>query len=162
MRKDIKGFPGYQVCENGTVERVMPDGTRRILKVATRGVHSGQVSLRDENGKIKQRSISRIVYEAFVGRLSNQYIVRHKNGNGHDYRPENLYKEKRYIGGGNPTGKPKAVEKVNRDGEVIATYRSGVAAADAEFYAPDYISKLCRRPVKKQLKTREFAFRYKQ
>jgi len=85
--KDIKGFPGYKVGDNGTVWS-NKHGRWKELKRARQGRYL-VVCLR-HNGLQRTMGVHRIVLEAFVGPCPAGLQGCHNNGDAHDNRLENL------------------------------------------------------------------------
>lgn len=100
--KDIKGYEGmYQVSNLGRVKsciRVVNAGANcnhdkstipeRILKVNHSGKYC-QVIL-SKNGKVKAKTVHRLVAEAFIPNVNNFPCINHRDENKHNNRVDNL------------------------------------------------------------------------
>jgi len=96
--KDIEGYPGYCVGDDGSIwSRRRPgpttdlDSAWRRLKPATQRNRAGHkyVSFR-LNGRLASRFVHRLVLEAFVGSAPEGMECCHNNGDPSDNRLENL------------------------------------------------------------------------
>jgi hypothetical protein len=100
--RPVPGYEGlYSVSNLGNIrseDRIVfyPKGTKRIakgkIKKQTPG-HQGKywrVTMTCSEGVHKNRSVHQVVCWAFIGPQTKGVEVRHKNGNGHDNRLENL------------------------------------------------------------------------
>ena len=83
--KEIEGFPGYKVSDNGLVLGMKG----MILKPSTNRDGYMFVGLYREK-KYYNRKIHRLVAEAFVEGFRNGLVVNHINGNKRDNRASNL------------------------------------------------------------------------
>lgn len=127
--KPIEGFNElYKISNKGNFyssPRNTTKGGYNIWSVTKQGYL--EVSM-CKNGKIFKKTIHRLVYETFVGPISEGYVVHHKNHNKLDNRVENLElltREEHNIIHSNA----KTIKQYTKTMEYIAEYKT---AADAE------------------------------
>lgn len=97
MRKPIKDFPGYFICDDGRVystkTKDLPPGSRgRFLKCSPiKGHGYTKVCLIRPGDKIRHVAyVHRLVAQAFIENPENKPQVNHKNFNRADNRKGNL------------------------------------------------------------------------
>ena len=96
--KEIEGFPCYAVSNFGNVysNKKMSDGEYKILKpgISGRDYKRGYgyyfVNIFDSNGKVRNRSIHRLVTTAFIPNPENKPWVNHKDCNKMNNHVSNL------------------------------------------------------------------------
>lgn len=96
--KDIKGYPGYQVSNQGNVRsNLIPisggrkySDTYRTLILSTRRASRPTVVLYDTQGNRKSATVSRLVAEAFIPNPEKYPVVRHMNDVPYDNDVRNL------------------------------------------------------------------------
>lgn len=87
--KDIKGFPGYRVGDDGSVQSFKYFGKWRLLKQTID--HDGyQCVYLSNSGKSYNRRVHRLILESFVGPRPKDHECRHLNSVKIDNRLENL------------------------------------------------------------------------
>lgn len=72
--RDVVGFPGYRVREDGHVTGIRGDLKQKIDRKGYRSV----VMFRD--GRQHKRAVQRLVAGAFIGHRPTGHVVRHRNG----------------------------------------------------------------------------------
>ena len=88
--KDIEGYEGiYQVSNLGRVKRYYKNSKEKILKLQLHGTGYLNVVLYKE-GKVKSRSVHRLVAQAFIPNPENKPEVNHKDENKTNNKVENL------------------------------------------------------------------------
>lgn len=125
----IPGFEAYRITKQGDV--IGQNG--KTLKPFLAGAYYA-VNLK-KNGKSYKSRIHRLVAQTFIANPENKPYVDHINGNPLDNRTENLRWADQKENMANPNTKQKMgvqVGKYTTDDELIATYDSMKAAADAE------------------------------
>ena len=80
MLKGIKGFPNYQVDENGNVYNKQLNRYEKQYANKYKGGYLG-VSIKDENGKAIMKKVHRLVAEAFIPNPNNYQCVDHIDTN---------------------------------------------------------------------------------
>lgn len=82
----------YYVSNIGTLKSIgKKSGSITYLSLNRKNNKGYRITgYRDENGKVRDRTIHRIVAEAFIGPIPEGMVVNHKNGNILDNRVENL------------------------------------------------------------------------
>lgn len=91
--RPIKGYLGYWISSFGRVRRRSKKYKRYYLLKPEYNTVSGRVyvALTDDNGKIHNLNIARLVGFAFVeGHSSERNTINHKDGNVHNNRADNL------------------------------------------------------------------------
>lgn len=76
MKKQIEGFPGYYIEEDG---RVWSEKTHKYLTLQTTSLGYLYVNLRDADKKQRLKLIHRLVAEAFIPNPENLKEVNHKD-----------------------------------------------------------------------------------
>lgn len=85
--RDVPGFPGYQVSDQGDVV-TLKRGTRRPLALAPdRGYHRVRVY---RDGVAYRRGVHQLVALAFIGPRPSGHDVRHLDGDGTNNTLQNL------------------------------------------------------------------------
>jgi hypothetical protein len=90
--KDIPGFPGYRVGDDGSVQsskRVIGDGQWFTLSKDTNKCGYEKVSLY-RDGKSYCRTVHRLILESFIGSRPPKHECRHLDGNKVNNRLDNL------------------------------------------------------------------------
>lgn len=167
-RKDVVGFEGlYEVSDLGKVRNAK---TLRALKPQVR--QHGYLSVWLYGETTKQKSIHRMVAEAFCPNPNKKSEVNHKNEDKTDNRAENLewvtHKENSQygtrpmrIGSKHHNGKlSRAIEQYSFDGKLIATYESLAEAERQTGYAKGNICR-CAKGDPKYSHAYGFLWRYK-
>jgi hypothetical protein len=92
--KEIEGFPGYFITEDGRVWSEARGVGRNMYGVwLSAGLNTWkylQVSMKDENGKYKRKLVSRLVAQAYIPNPENKPTVNHKFGDKLDNRVGSL------------------------------------------------------------------------
>lgn len=86
IRKDIRGYPNYQVSNLGKIY-FKTSGKEKVSKPNSLGYH--RIKLWAKN-KSKSIQVSRLVAEAFIGKIPKGYVVDHINCKSHDNYVTNL------------------------------------------------------------------------
>lgn len=134
----------YRVSDQGEVQKQLPSGEWKTLKPYP---YSGQwrIQMWLADGGWKRVQVSKLVVDAFMGGTPSGMMRVHKNGMLQDNAVENIIfltpaqSAKRHR-----PGNTRPVLKVDREGNVIALYRSQVEAARANHICQQAISKRCR------------------
>lgn len=96
--RDIQGFPGYRVGDDGSVwsSKIRPprepcDGAWSKLRPVPTGRHGRHLSIAFAGPRPrKRRYVHQLVLESFVGPRPSEMQACHNNGDGHDNRLANL------------------------------------------------------------------------
>lgn len=138
--KDVAGFEGrYQVSSRGKV-RHLPD--KHILQL--NGVYENTVVFRTEGRGSKSFRITQLVGRAFVGPCPAGFVYYHKNGLRRDHAAENIgIIEKKELYRRRNRKEMKPVARIDRNGEIVAVYKS-IADAAAELpFSKTLLANLC-------------------
>lgn len=130
---------GYDVSNLG---RVRNSKTKKVL--TTRKTHGSMIAYMKQNGKLVSRSVGKMVYEAFVGKIPDGYVIYHRNRVPEDCSLINLEVcknnefQKRY-------GKKRAktIVMVNKDGEIVDIFSDAYECAKKLFYSDKTIRRRC-------------------
>lgn len=149
--KPINRYPGYEVSYDGEIRKVCGDGTYKIMKpyIQNDGRKTLFVRLTRE-GKRDICSVHSIVAEEFLGDKTKDEVIYHKNGLIQDNSVPNLgYITRSKLGKmTGPTGKRKAVVKINKNGEIVDVYSSAREAGRRNFMSYQTVIDRCDRKVK--------------
>lgn len=87
--KDIKGFPNYEIYEDGTV---YSKKNKRFLKARWRGKRRPyqMVALYNGDGNQHNLTVHRLVAEAFIPNPENKRVVNHKDNDPNNNHVNNL------------------------------------------------------------------------
>ena len=156
----------YRINEEGQVQRQLENGNWRDIQTSLlRGGSRATVNLTLANGRRRNVAVVVLMANAFMGGKTPGIWIVHRNGLRTDNRLENLETitpeecGKRY----GSSGRRKPVVKIDRNGEVVETYRSAAEAAKKNHIGRSPVTARCRKEV-----TREkeydilggFTFRY--
>jgi len=140
--KQIEGYRyPYRVNDQGAVQKLQENGKWKTLRPWS---YRGQmrVHLRRHDGVVERPSVSGLVADYFMGGTPPGMIRVHRNGMKSDNAKENIIFRPRGKSGARP-GNCRPVLKIDKNGEVVAVYRSGSEAARANHISQTYMSKLC-------------------
>lgn len=167
MWKDIRGFEGkYQISYCGEVRRIYGSGKTRLLKPYRKASEQGRkiarnrlmVGLIDEKGKKHCRWVHQLVAEHFLPPPKPGQVPYHINGVVTDNWASNIgYISRSELG--KKTGhisKAQAVIKIDRNGELVDSYRSAREAAKACFMSYQTIIDRCNGGYKKNGRNHSF------
>lgn len=122
----VEGFTNYLVTRDG---RVWSETSHKFLKPSEDANHYLKVSLKNDDGVFKWKTLHILVARAYLPNPNNLPIVNHLNGNKHDCRVENLEWDT-YSGNTqhaydtNLISKRKSVIRTSIDGTEETTYKS--------------------------------------
>ncbi len=142
--KELEGYKyPYRVSDEGEVQKQLKNGKWVTLKPYP---YSGQyrVQLWLPDGSWKRVQVSKLVVDAFLGGTPPGMLRVHKNGMKRDNAVENItFKSLSDAAKGNRPGNSLPVAKVDRNGKIVAYYRSGSEAARKNHISQAAISKRC-------------------
>lgn len=149
MWREIEGykFP-YRVSDDGKVQKRASTGEWGTI---TQKLKKDQVCVRlARNGRCPQWvAVSKLVADAFMGGTPSGMTRYHRNRVKWDNSVGNIvFLTRRECGGQVRPGNSRTVLKVDRDGNVVAIYRSTVEAAEKNHISQSAISSRCNREVK--------------
>lgn len=128
----IEGFSNYLITEDG---RVWSETSHKFLKPSEDANHYLKVSLKNDEGEYKWKTLHILVARAYLPNPDNLPIVNHLNGNKHECNVENLEWDT-YSGNTQhayDTGlinKRKSVTRISLDGTEEVVYESIKDAVD--------------------------------
>lgn len=156
----------YRISREGVIQRQMDNGNWRDIQTSLlRGSSRATVNLTLPNGKRRNVAVVMLMANAFMGGKTPVLWIVHRNGLRTDNRLENLEAitpeecGKRY----GSSGRRKPVVKIDRNGEVVETYRSAAEAAKKNHIGRSPVTARCRKevPHEKEYDTLGgFTFRY--
>lgn len=169
MWRDIPNTKGlYQASRNGEVRRVRADGSTRPVRTRIYMVRGGaapraRVTL-SIDGKRYDKLLMQCMVRAWLPALPDGMTYHHKNGDTLDNRLENLTPISRAALGRRSglQSRSMSVEKIDRDGNVVALYRSVREAARDNYVSESYVRHRCYRQVKKQYSMIDYTFRFEE
>ena len=85
--KEIQGFPNYYITDQG---EVWSEHSHKFLLPSEDANHYLKVSLKNEEGKFKWRTLHILVAQAFIPNPNNLPLVNHLDGNKHRCTVDNL------------------------------------------------------------------------
>lgn len=161
MWKAIEGYYyPYRINEDGVVQSC-GSGTWRTIKpyMTQRRVYSVQLKCAD--GKYRCVALTRLMADAFMGGYHDGFSVVHKDRCATNPALSNLQFIKRgteaqwryYI-------KRKPVVKLDRNGEVVAFYRSAGEAAKANYISENSVRQRCLNNIKKPFSLDGYNYQY--
>lgn len=146
MWKMIDGyFSPYRIDEEANVERLHADGkwfrlSPYMLRNKGKGYSRLCVRMQKTDGKYLNVKVKRLMVDAFFGGKKPGVVYGHRNGMSGDCSVYNLYPTtKKTIGKKSGGSERRSVEKIDREGNVIALYSSVTEAAQKNY--------LCRKSV---------------
>lgn len=161
--KPIKGYKyPYRINEEARVQKF--DG-KKWIDLSTH-LHKGslgvKVWLRDKNNKERYESLTGLMADAFMGGRRAGYNIIHKNSFKEDCSLENLEfisnKANGKMFGGLARRLP--VLKVDRNGEILAVYKSAEEAAKDCFLSKLQVQRHCRKEIQNPFKFLDYTFMY--
>ncbi len=145
-------IPGYKFCyrinEEGQVQRQLESGNWRDIKTSLlRGSSRATVNLTLANGKRRNVAVVLLMANAFMGGKTQGIWIVHRNGLRMDNRLENLEAVTPAEGGKRygSSARRKPVVKIDRNGEVVETYRSAAEAAKKNHIGRSPVTARCRK-----------------
>lgn len=151
----------YRINEDGDIQKF--DRERWIPLKATMGVRRAEVMLRKADGGRTKQPVVRLMANAFLGGQRPGYAIIHKNGVRMDNSLNNLkVVERKEAGKYSGCSRRRSVEKIDRDGNVVALYKSIREAAKANYVGSSSVSDRCRGKVKDPFDYIGFSFRYEE
>lgn len=145
--REITGYRYlYRVSDMGEFQRQHTDGTWRDISPTFDGKRV-KVHVTTIAGVRKTVTLARIVYEAFRGSIPPGYDVTHKNSLKADCSVYNLAAVSHTACRSTP-GNRRSVLKLDRNGEVVAIYKSVVEAAAKNHISTAAMGKRCLGLVK--------------
>ena len=140
--REVKGYRFlYRVSDMGSFQKQKADGTWRDIKASLDGKNV-KVHVETLDGKRVTRILARIVYEAFHGSIPSGHDVVHKNKLKADCAVYNLVAVPHNARRSTP-GNRRPVLKLDRNGEVVAIYKSVVEAAAKNHISTAAMGKRC-------------------
>jgi len=133
----------YRVSDQGIVQKQLPNGEWKTLKPYP---YSGQwrIQMWKPDGTWKRVQVSKLVADAYMGGTPPGMMRVHRNGMKHDNAVENIvFMSRAKAATRHRPGNSRPVLKVDRDGNVVAIYRSGSEAARANNICQQAINKRC-------------------
>lgn len=133
----------YRVSDQGDVQKQLPSGEWKTLKAYP---YSGQwrIQMWRSDGTWRRIQVSKLVADAFMGGTPLGMMRVHRNGMLHDNAVENIvFMTPAQAAKMHRPGNSRTVLKIDREGNVVALYRSQVAAAKANHISQQAISKRC-------------------
>ena len=144
MWKLLEGYKyHYRVSDEGDVQKQTPNGSWHTLKPYP---YSGQyrVQLWLPDGTWKRVQVSKLVADSFMGGTPPGMLRVHKNGMKRDNAVENIeFMKRSKAAKRHRPGNSRPVLKVDREGNVVAVYRSGSEAARKNNISQAAMSKRC-------------------
>lgn len=141
--REITGYRFlYRVSDMGTLQRQKPNGTWHDV-TATNDGKKMTVHMETVDGRRLTCVLARIVYQAFYGSIPDGHKVVKKNGLKADCSIYNLVAIPLNANLSSP-GHRKTVLKLDRNGEVVAIYKSALEAAAKNHISKAAICKRCR------------------
>lgn len=145
--RPVPRFEGiYEISDEGNIRHIYPDKPPRPIKImiGQKRRYTARVALYD-NGRRENFTITRLVWEAFMGPVPEGMIVTHRNEQRFNNELRNLTlttqsKLFKKVAGQNHR---RAVIKINRKGEIVKIYKSCVECAKHEGYSHATISTRC-------------------
>lgn len=117
--------------------------------------------MRKADGKRCKIPIVRLMANAFFGGQRRGTAIIHKNRSKLDNSLGNLKVVSRSDAARlSDSPKRRPIEKVDREGNVLALYRSQAAAAKANYMSKNSVSERCRNKLKDPYSLTGFSFRY--
>jgi hypothetical protein len=144
----IPGYPNYEIDKTGVVRHIFKKAKPRVI---TPVLHNGTLYIRlTKDGARKEEWVHHLVAITFIGPAPPGKVLYHKNGNKQDNYVNNLvYITRAELGKlTGAKGRRQPVAKVNRAGEVVATYSSAREAAKANFMSYQTVMDRCNGQVK--------------
>lgn len=145
----------YEISNLGRVRAIYRKTPPRILQTFVIRTSHGKGGKRYGRRAVarvgmEKRCVAHMVWRAFVGEIPDGINILHRNGMATDNRICNLYAATKSQSGKNGGGKrhKKRIAKINRDGEILALYRTRAdAVADTPGTTIRYISDRCNHKV---------------
>lgn len=172
--RDIPGYGGvYQISRQGEVRTWRKMGRHKGLREEPRllnprffykkGAYTQYyVQLRDDNGKVRNHTIRRLVADAYMGGIPKGMVPYSKNGDAKDCCINNIgFGTRQEVGrmfGGK--FKRRTVAKVDKDGNVLEFYPSVREAARANYMGESTVRRRCKKQTKEPFAGTGFSFRY--
>lgn len=149
--EEIPGYKfRYRISREGVIQRRLDNGSWRDIQTSLlRGSSRATVNLTLDNGKRRNVAVVMLMAKAFMGGKTPGMWIVHRNGLRTDNRLENLEAVTPAEGGKRygSSGRRKPVVKIDRNGEVVETYRSAAEAAKKNHIGRSPVTARCRKEV---------------
>ena len=167
MWKPINGyFWPYRINEMGDVERQIDDDEWvSIHPFITWNKHRGRLFVRRKSadGKWLNVVVKNLMIDAFFGGRKPGDMYAHRNGMISDCSVYNLVKTNlKKVGQTTGGGNRRAIEKVDKNGQVVALYSSVTEAAEKNFISRKAIWLRCKKRLKDPYMLDGCTYRYEE
>ena len=161
MWKLVDGYKWlYRVSDQGEVQRQCPNGKWRTIKPYMNN-NQARVGLIRPDGTKHRASVSGLVADGFMGGTPQGMLRCHKNGMKWDNAVENIvFLPPSKAATRHRPGNSRTVLKLDRQGNVVAMYRSSVEAAKANHISQAAISKRCLGLIEDPYRLDGYDYRY--
>lgn len=161
--KVIEGFDKpYRVSDTGRIQhQLKPGGEWREIRPTMNGLHRAVAHLYRGDGTKVIVPVARLVADMWLGGVPEGCCVIHRNGSKLDNDVANLKivprSEACRMSG---TSRRRAVEKVDKRGNVVAVYRSVTEAAKKNYISQSAVSARCLGKTKDPFKFDDYTYRF--
>lgn len=167
MWKNIDGyFWPYRINDQAEVERLNPKGNwvriKHIIDFSQSPTYPRViVRMKGLNGKFKNVNVNSLMRNAFFPDLPEGIRLAHKNGMATDCALENLLPMTHSQCGKKNGGRNRrSIEKVDREGNVVAVYSTTIEAAKKNFISRKAIWIRCKNQLKDPYLLDGYTYRY--
>ena len=162
--RDVPGYAGlYQISTSGNVAKLSDGKRARILKPSRTKPNEPLLyaDLKDAAGKRSRKSVSKLVFETFVGPVGDCVVI-HKNGLNSDNSLNNLALASRAECGKrcSYTAHRRPVVKINVDGDIVECYPSARAAAKNDYVDIGVVCDRCNGKIKDEYAFTGYSYRW--
>ena len=154
----------YRINRKGCVQKQLEDGSWYTLKPYIGGGRSrAMVKMRSKDNRKIEVPLVWLMADAFMGGQRPGYGIVHRNGAKLDCALENLkFMPLRECGRLSCRSRRRAVEKIDRNGQIVAIYASAREAARKNFISQNSIWARCNGRVKDPFCLVDHDYRYEQ
>lgn len=156
----VPGEENIDVSINGEVRKKTSTGYKLVAQYMKHGKNRSNGYYCKIN--YKETKVAHLIYRTFIGEIPKGKVISHRDGYIWNNQARNLIALDRQEVGRmtGPKSRSKVVEKIDKDGKLIATYHSAREAGRQNFMSYQTVLDRCNGKVKNPFKLWDYDFRF--